>query len=156
MATLKNFILVALLFIFAFIYSIVLPLTLAKKKSKAADTYSNIHDFCLLGCGDNNVFCQDCTSTKGQDYYKTNTGEINLEKEKNLKDCVLTFWGFTHYILYSVLGFIAPKYALIFFLVGVGFELYEYKYHGFEDCSDIFWNLMGLITGTLVNQEWRK
>ena len=43
----------------------------------------------------------------------------------SLDKVVFDYWSLSHLLLYMVFGFFKPGYATTFFLLGVGFELFE-------------------------------
>jgi hypothetical protein len=88
--------------------------------------------------------------------------------EKKFAECEgCDLWALTHFTLYLILGYNFPSYYLLFFLIGVGYEFFEYyvgvsdnsfKYLGpmssdgtqswwYGRVSDIIFNTLGLISG---------
>jgi VanZ family protein len=93
-----------------------------------------------------------------------------LETVTNDRNGEITGWVITHFILYFILGMVAPSQFSVWFTIGTLWELLEYlsgyiyKISGFKDkdqtfndrwwcgsINDIIVNLFGLILGIFVN-----
>ncbi|CAH6418941.1 Hypothetical protein POVN_LOCUS667 [uncultured virus] len=93
---------------------------------------------------------------RGSDYYanvhREGDSEDRIEElRKVAKSCLVTIWGFLHFIMYAILGFLCPFFFWPFFLMGLMWELAE----TFFDCHcalDLGWNLAGLVTGVALRQ----
>lgn len=128
-----------ILYILAYIYAI----EFAPWAAKHYNNLNEIHESCFV-CGTDKL-----THARGDQYY---IGTMSDEKKKDLKKCVMTFWGFTHYILYAMIGYVAPDMFWETFAIGIGFEYYEKIKYNCEDPLDIAWNSLGFATGAYIKQ----
>lgn len=137
-----RYLLLALLYLIAYTYSIEIAPWLAYSHNKLAVKINNIHESCLLKC--------DATKNligkgRGSQYYIGKPDSAD-------NSCLITFWTLSHFILYSVIGFLLPDMFWQSFIVGVGFEIYEkYKYNC-EDYFDIIANSAGFGFGWFINK----
>lgn len=132
-----TYLFVALIYTIAYIYSIIFAPKLAGAYQGWAKTLNDTHESCLLGCQAN--LCK--LSVRGDNYY------INAGPNKTADGCMVTFWGFSHFFLYSVLGFLFPDVFWETFFIGVAFEIYEYKKFNCHDTFDIILNTVGFLVG---------
>jgi len=87
------------------------------------------------------------TGGRGDQYY---IGVSDIDKNAKLKKCVVTLWGLAHFLLYMVIGWVAPDMFWPTFAAGVAFESYEYFKYSCEDPLDIIWNSAGFIVGATL------
>lgn len=87
------------------------------------------------------------------------------------------YWAFTHFTLYMILGYMFPTHFVLFFSVGLGYEVAEYLIGATQNpikslgatsdngdqswwygrYTDIIFNTLGLLTGIfLANQFGSK
>jgi hypothetical protein len=80
-------------------------------------------------------------------------------------------WGIFHFLLYLLLSYYFPSFYILFFFIGIGYELFEY-YVGVTDnefkklgpitsdgkqswwygrMSDIFFNTFGILIGLYIS-----
>lgn len=64
-----------------------------------------------------------------------------------LGDCLVTFWGGTHFALYLAIGFFCPEHGIVANVAGVIFEVYEWKVYDCADPLDVLLNVAGFIAG---------
>lgn len=138
-----RYILVIFLFIVAYAYSLEFAPWSKQCTKEWCGKMNNIHESCLVGC---NEYTKPLTTFRGQSYI------IGGDPEKNnrMKNCLITFWGFTHYMLFAIVGFIAPELFWEMFLLGCGFELFEHAKFDCHDALDIGLNTAGFLTGQYV------
>lgn len=106
---------------------------------------NSVHESCLL----NTCKFDTCKNNlRGLNYYIDNTDK---DKQIKLHNCLITFWGFTHFLLYFILGLLYPKYFWQTFFIGAGFELYEKLRYDCHDVLDIVLNTAGFILGFLLS-----
>lgn len=138
--------LIASIFILAYVYSLIFAVNISNSRDGLYGFINKLHESCLLHCSHD--ICTSATYYRGDNYYIDST---DAEKKKKLKTCIMSFWSFTHFVIYLILGMIAPKYFILFFITGCVFELYEKIVYNCEDALDIFWNTTGLIIGIMIN-----
>ncbi len=134
----QQYIVAIIIYIIAYLYCLVYAPTIAKNKSGL----NKLHEACLFSCDSCNIL----TKTRGKNYYISTT--MTDEEKKKSEFCLLTWWGFAHFMLYSIIGFICPDIFWETFVIGIGFEVYEHSPH--LDCHDeldIVWNSMGFLAG---------
>ncbi|QYB17778.1 hypothetical protein PV-S19_0414 [Pacmanvirus S19] len=139
-----KYLLIALIYIIAYIYSIVLAPKIAMSTLPVCQSINNVHESCVLNCS---VAKPILDKTRGPNYY------IGEENDPSLNNCLMTFWSLSHFMFYSLLGAIFPEIFWEVQIIGIGFELYEREYHGCQDWCDIGYNLTGWFTGYLIRRK---
>lgn len=114
---------------------------------------------CIILHEDDNV--AKITKYRGQRCYinknvYTSSKKIKDQKEFKHKYCIMTFWSFSHFVLYSYIGFFCPSLFLEAFVFNIFFEAYEKFTIEKNDIFDIFYNTIGLILGFLLNKMYFK
>lgn len=137
------YILVALIYTIAYAYSIHFAPKIAGAKAGWQKDLNNVHESCIVGCGGG----LNKLSIRGDNYY---IGATDPEKQEVLSNCMVTFWGFTHFFLYSVLGFLFPDVFWETFFIGVAFEAYEAVEYDCHDTFDIILNSAGFVVGRYI------
>lgn len=132
---------VIILYSIAYIYSLVYAPSIATNTTGL----NKLHEKCIYGCD----MCDSVTGGRGQNYY---IAAMDPEKQKNLSKCLLSFWGLTHYILYVLIGYLAPDLFWETFTIGVLFEGYEYIKYDCADPLDPVWNSLGFLTGSYLRK----
>lgn len=134
-----------------FIYSISFILLVIA--TKISDNYSETHDFikfCVVPC--TNDTCIDIVNeTRGNNYFIDKLDEETSSYSKNIKKCLITSYGVSHFILYFILGYFVPSLFLEEFMIGILFEFMEQEHLDCEDLLDIILNLLGLILGKCIS-----
>lgn len=69
------------------------------------------------------------------------------DKSASLNNCLLTFWGSAHVLLYLFIGYFCPRRFYLTFWIGVIFEIYEWYVLDCADLLDLFWNSIGFFVG---------
>jgi hypothetical protein len=143
----KDITLVISIFIIAYIYSLVYAPSIENKNNTGiSKTLAELNKSCLVMCQSDE--CANYIEGSRGDNYFISTPK---EKQKDIKKCILTFWGFTHFLLYFILGYMVPGWWMEFFIIGVGFELYEYREFKCHDINDIYLNSFGILLGKLIS-----
>ncbi len=106
----------------------------------------DMHQSCLLGECKNDT-CQKIIDKRGDNYIIEKTDEARRQRIRN---CSFTFWNFSHFMLYAVITFMCPEFYMEFFLMGLGFEVYECYVYDCHDAMDIVANSAGIGTGYLL------
>jgi lipid-A-disaccharide synthase-like uncharacterized protein len=132
-----QFIYVIILYTIAYVYSLVYAPAIAKDSNNIINSY---HESCIYGC----QVCSKVTGGRGNNYYISN---MNPEKKSILSQCLLSFWGLTHFMLYFIIGIVAPNLFWETAIVGAGFEVFEYFKYDCADPLDVIWNSLGFLTG---------
>ena len=135
-----TYLLVALIYIIAYIYSIEFAPRIAGATTGWQGCVNAVHESCVAGC--HVGMCQ--LSVRGSNYY---IGSTDAAKAQALDQCLVTFWGLSHFLLYSVLGFVAPHMFWETFAVGVAFEIYEAHTFDCHDTFDVVLNTAGFFAG---------
>lgn len=126
-----------LLYVIAYAYAINFAIFASKKR--ALTPVNNMHKGCVVECADS---LKVLTLTRGDNYY---IGESDANQAAS--PCLVTFWGFTHFFLYSLLGYFCPDLFIQTFIIGCVFELYEKEKYQCQDAFDIALNTAGFIVG---------
>src|ERR1700684_4653422 len=108
-----QYLLACLLYIIAYCYAIVAAPMISN--CPTCQPLEKVHRSCVVGLNNQSKIISDIRGDKyyiGVDY---NVADLN--------SCLVTFWGFTHFILYVLLGVLVPDLFVETFVLGVGFEL---------------------------------
>ena len=132
---------VLIILCFTFIYSIIIV-----PNVKLPKFIEDIHHKCYINCyGD---VCKKIAKNRGGSYFI----ESDASENEKIKNCAVTFWNLTHFILYAVITFLKPQFILQFFKLGIAFELYEYLMYDCADYIDIISNGLGCATGYCLSK----
>lgn len=145
----KNFKLLFIIYGIAYFYSIFLLLDMDffnKCKTPICNKISNLHESCIMGC--KNILCDIAKNSRGNGYNAEITDDI---KRNNLKTCFITFWNFTHFCLYFIIGFLLPDMFWESITIGVLFECYEKYKYDCADVIDVLCNTSGFLLGFYLN-----
>jgi hypothetical protein len=140
-----QYLLLALFYIIAYVYAIEIAPVLPHIDIPIAKKINSIHESCVVKC--------DATADlvglgRGSTYF---IGKDNNPAEMN--KCAITFWGMSHYLFYSIAGFVFPDLFIETFLIGIGFELYEKHAFDCHDSLDIVLNSLGFASGWLIRRK---
>lgn len=122
-----------IIYILGYLYSLVIANMVIVRESKI----NILHQHCFLK-GKHLL-------PRGKNYYMTPF--TTDEMKKRTDNCILTFWGLTHVILYAFLGYFCPDLFLETFIAGFMFEAFEAQYYDCHDLFDIFLNTLGFGIG---------
>lgn len=128
----------ALLYILAYLYAIEVAPRLLQD---SANVMNEVHETCFV----QNFLPNKALSLRGNKYI---IGDP--ESSSALDNCLITFWGTSHYMLYFFLGYWCPALFWPTFVIGVGFEVYEYVQYDCADALDIAFNTIGFLSGSLL------
>ena len=142
--TIKNITTITFVLFVTYIYCIYFAPYIEKKYP---DSFlDKIHKLCLYKCGSDKCR-QYMISTRGENYFISTPPY----KQKEIKKCILTFWGFTHFVLYFILSFLFPSFYIEFFGLGIMFEIYEYYKFTCHDYNDLILNTIGILLGKILS-----
>ena len=136
------YIITILVYIIAYVLAIEIAPKISLCDSEMCTKFNKTHKSCII---ENSTIARISTVGRGNKYF---IGEG--DNPTTLNNCVLTFWGSTHFLLYFVLGIIAPNLFWETFAVGVGFEIYEYYKFKCHDVFDIILNSSGFLIGKYI------
>ena len=139
-----QYILAIILYTLAYIYAIEYAPIISKEKGFWPDKINSLHEKCFYSVKDGNFH-----KIRGENYY---IGIMDEAKNKQLKDCMITFWGFSHFFLYTLLGLFCPSLFAETFVAGIIFEGYENLEYDCHDVLDVFLNSFGFMTGRILNE----
>src|SRR5271169_2982863 len=135
-------ILIILLFVAAYAYSLEFAPRAKQCDTGWCEEVNKVHESCILGC---NEYTKALTAGRGSDYIIGDNGATN----ERISNCLVTFWGLTHFMLFAMVGFIAPWLFWEMFAVGCLFELYESYRFNCHDVLDVGLNTLGFLAGAL-------
>jgi hypothetical protein len=145
--TFQNIILSLIILTIAYIYCFIFtPIIENINDDSVAGLISKIHKTCFMNCKSKQ--CKDIITNFRGDTYFISTPK---NEQKNIHNCIITFWGLTHIILYFILTFLIPSFYIEFFILGILFEIYEYYFYKCHDITDIFLNTLGIIIGKYLS-----
>jgi len=119
---------------------------LAKRNDKLSQKITKINESCIFGCNE----CKKYTKTRGGEYF---INSMDQKKEEEIKRCVLTFWGFSHYLTYIIVGYLFPSMFIESMILGIAFEYFEYVVYQCHDGLDIVYNGLGFLTGQYLRRH---
>jgi hypothetical protein len=136
----EDIILFCVLYILAYIYCLEVAPLIPGYKNEPYNTINMIHESCIF----NNNFLKALTYGRGKNYYINSNASFD-------ENCIVTFWGLTHFLFHIIVGFFFPYLFWQVFVIGVGFEIYEYFAYDCADPLDIVLNTAGFIVGSYLN-----
>lgn len=141
-----QYLIAVILYIITYVYVIQIAPRISKSDNPLLSAVTKTHETCVLGVQPANDRIFDMF--RGKNYY---IGNMSAVKENQLKNCLITFWGATHFNLYFCLGLFCPDLFLQTFIVGALFEAYEYANYDCHDGIDLILNSAGFLLGRTVN-----
>lgn len=143
----KKLIAIFVIYMIAFVYSLIFAPAIAKIDHGVLGAVNRLHESSVVNCDS----CTALTSGRGANYYIASMDEGKFEQ---LRTSLVTFWGAMHFLLYAILGYVAPDMFWETFAVGVGFECYEYAKYSCEDPLDVVWNSAGFLVGRYLHHHF--
>jgi len=145
--TWTNIIIILTILTIAYIYCLVYAPSIENVNDDSFTTkIANMNKSCLMNCKSDN--CKKyINNSRGAQYFIA----IPPSEQIHIKSCIITFWGFTHFMLYFVLALVVPDFYLELFFIGITFEIYEYYKYDCHDINDIFLNTFGIILGKYIS-----
>ena len=119
------------------------------------DAVGKVHKSCFVSC--QHKWCKLMASHRGSNYY-IGQGENIEAANRQVQECVFTFYHASHFLLYAIFGFLAPKlqvFAIVLFM-GILWECIEYVDGKYHDWSDILYNVSGFWVGVLMRHVVSK
>ena len=105
----------------------------------------NIQKTCLARCSKSKCF-ELIQWSRGKNYLV----EDEIDRKESIKStstCLITFYSFTHLVLYFILGYLVPSLYLESFFIGIIFEFWERYNWDAHDFLDPVYNGIGLLLG---------
>ena len=129
--------------LFAYYYAVILATSLENIRDNSIwGKLNRIHKSCVLYCP---LKTSKYHKLRGYTYY---IGDDFTEEEKEmLNGCVITFWNFTHFLMYIPFGYLLPDYLVEVMCLGLFFELYECHRFNCQDMTDLVMNFSGFMIG---------
>ena len=118
--TCTNIIIILSILTVAYIYSLIYAPSIESSNDDSFTTsVAKMNKSCLLNCKSEK--CKKyITDSRGKKYFIS----IPVSEQEHIKSCIITFWGFTHFIMYFILAMLVPAFYIELFFIGVGFEIY--------------------------------
>jgi hypothetical protein len=138
-----------------YLYATILT-PLLSHRSAITDMIKDAHASCYINCSDDNQIAKKLVAGRGRNYDITEITTSDGAEYKTSETCLLTFWGFTHFIFYAILGVIAPDMFWQTFMVGTAFEVAEYYSYDCADPLDLIWNSAGFIVGQKLSGYFKN
>jgi hypothetical protein len=148
----QQYIIVIILYAISYVYSLIFSVKIKDETDGIFGRINDLNQKCFVNCKDVKKFNIDCSSlieNHGENYY---IGMTNPENFKSVKTCLITFWGVTHFILYTFIGYFAPDLFLETFIIGAAFELYEKEEFNCHDLLDLVLNSAGFAAGYFLRR----
>lgn len=141
-----------ILFSISYIYCLIFAPSIEKVNNNYfIESINKINTSCFLPCHSN--ICNNFANlSRGKQYFISGNKDIN----DKIKNCLITFYNFSHFILFFLLGFFSPNYCVFSFIIGLLFEYYEFIYLNCHDIWDIFWNFFGLVVGFYLQKYYKN
>lgn len=104
--------------------------------------------------GKNTALYESCWVNIPCDISKCRGKKYNIVRPNHCgyNNCILTFWNFTHIVLYTMMGFFCPDLFVEAMTVGAIFELAEFQMYDCHDLLDIFYNAAGFVAGSYLRR----
>ena len=78
-----------------------------------------MNESCIYGCG-------TCTNIQKSEVKIISFPIWIRKKNMKLKRCVFRTWHLTHYITYTIIGYLFPSMFIESVILGTSFEIFEY------------------------------
>ena len=141
----QNIKILTVFLIISYIYSIYIA---PYYETTHANSFINkIHKSCVVPCKDD--ICKNLMKQRGKKYF---IGVTDEEDVKNMSNCFITFWGFTHLIFYVIVGIFLPNLVIETIIIGVLFEVFEYIKFDCHDPLDVILNITGFFIGKYISK----
>ena len=142
-----NILIILTIMTFAYIYSLLYAPSIENVNDNSfTSKIARMNKSCLMNC-DSDKCSEYISKTRGNQYFLS----IDVNQQEYIKNCILTFWGFSHFLMYFILGFCVPSFYIEFFFIGVAFEVYEYHKYDCHDINDIYLNSIGILLGKILS-----
>jgi hypothetical protein len=138
-----QYLILCLLLIISYVYALIFAPAITNDNEGWKGWFNKLHESCLI---ENPSFINNL-SCRGENYIIAGDPVVN----EKLKNCSITFWGGTHFLLYSFIGFFCPDLFLESFAIGALFEYYEYKKYKCHDTLDLLLNTGGFLFGKFLH-----
>lgn len=115
------------------------------------EIFRNIHKHCFVKIdrSEKNTagkIANALSKLRGDNYYLGDNEKDFRDQIKSEKYCVFTSWHLSHILFHFVMGYLTKKiYPSV--LIGVGFEILEYRKFNCHDILDVFYNILGAYLG---------
>lgn len=141
--TCTNIIIILSILTLAYIYSLLYAPSIENINDDTFTTsIAKMNKSCLINC--NSEKCKKyIMDSRGKKYFIS----IPASEQEHIQNCIITFWGFTHFIMYFILALLVPAFYIELFFIGVGFEIYEFYNFECHDVNDIYLNALGILLG---------
>lgn len=145
--TYKNIIIITIVMTITYVYSLIYAPAIEGSNDNSFTTkIAELHKSCLL----------NCETTKCKEFIENDRGDkyfisIPQSEQEDIKSCIITFWGVTHFIMYFILGYFVPAFYIELIFVGIFFEIYEYYKYQCHDIKDIYLNTIGILLGRYIS-----
>lgn len=145
--TCQNIIIILTILTIAYIYSLIYAPSIENSNDDSfTATVAKINKSCFFNCASEN--CKKyITDSRGKKYFIS----IPPNEQEYIKSCIITFWGFTHFIMYFLLALFVPAFYIELFFIGIGFEVYEFYKYECHDINDIYLNTAGILLGKFLS-----
>jgi len=141
--TCTNIIIILSILTVAYMYSLVYAPSIENTSDDGfTGSVAKMNKSCLLNCTSENC-TKYITDSRGKQYFIS----IPPSEQEHMRNCIITFWGFTHFLMYFILALLVPAFYVELFFIGVGFEIYEFYKYECHDVNDIYLNTMGILLG---------
>jgi hypothetical protein len=147
--TYKNCTTIFILCTIVYIYCIIFAPYVEQNNTGLFSYIDKMHKKCLYSCKSDQCY-EYMINTRGENYFISTP----IYKQKSIKKCMFTFWGFTHFIFYLILSFLFPSFYMEFIIIGILFEIYEYYRFNCHDFNDLILNGLGIFIGTKLSPYW--
>jgi len=149
MNTTAQYLIVIFIYLIAYVYSIELAPYINGWAPYNSDMkkWNDFHEKCWF---QSKTAAPYIKKVRGPNYYLGK--DADAEETEKARSCLLTTWNAGHFLIYSLIGFVAPNLFWPTFAIGAGFEIYEKYEFGCEDGLDILYNTLGFGFGKLINK----
>ena len=141
-----QYLILCLILTITYIYAIIFAVYMTGKNDGWGIVVNDIHESCLLD--KEYDFGLSKLSYRGHNYIIAGDPVVN----EKIQNCAITFWSGSHFLMYAFIGFFCPDLFFESLIIGIGFELWEYKEMDCHDTLDIIMNSAGFMVGKIINQ----
>lgn len=144
----KQYIIMCIIYITAYMFCMQFAVMISQTEHPIYKKIDSMNKSCVVDSG-SNKFLQSLIQGRGNNYY---ISDVDNDTLSTLGNCFTSFYNASHFFMYLILGLLCPSLFWETFLLGTGFEIYEYIALDCADPMDIVYNVLGFVIGQSLSE----